>query len=231
MEGIGGRGQNPTNRAAVTPLPQGERETFLFFRLEFHMPKRTITAADIIPAAEYAKNRVQHRHDITAKKRNRRVEVGPYITFYFESYDTMWHQIQEMVYIEKGGAEQIPGELEAYNPMIPNGSELTATFMIEIDDPIRRARVLDGLGGIESAAFLKVGSETIQGTAEADLDRTREDGKASSVQFVHFPLTPEQIAAFSSPDAGVVIGFNHRNYGHMAILPENVRAELTTDFA
>jgi hypothetical protein len=194
------------------------------------MPKRIITAADILPAAEYAKNRAQLRRDITAKKRNRRVEVGPYISFYFESYDTMWHQIQEMVYIEKGGAEQVPGELEAYNPLIPNGSELTATFMIEIDDPIRRARVLDSLGGIENAAFLRVGGETIQCVAEADQDRTREDGKASSVQFVHFPFTAAQIAAFAQPNAEVVIGFNHRHYGHMAMLPENVRAELTTDF-
>lgn len=192
--------------------------------------KRSITASNIIPAAEYAKSRAQLRRDITAKKRNRRVEVGPDITFYFESYDTMWHQIHEMVYIEKGGAEQIPGELEAYNPLIPHGSELTATFMIEIDDPIRRARVLDTLGGIENAAFLKVGGETIQCVSEADQDRTREDGKASSVQFVHFPFTPDQIAAFASPDADVMLGFGHRNYGHMAILPENVRAELTTDF-
>ena len=193
------------------------------------MPKRRITAADIIPTAEYAGKRAQLRRDITAKKRNRRVEVGPYITFYFESYDTMWHQIQEMIYIEKGGAEQVPGELETYNPLIPNGAELTATFMIEIDDPIRRARVLSGLGGIENSAFIRVGSETILGVAEADQDRTREDGKASSVQFVHFPFTAAQIAAF--PTADVVLGFNHRNYGHMAIVPDNVRAELTTDFA
>ena len=194
------------------------------------MPKRLITPADILPAAEYAKNRAQLRRDITAKKRNRRVEVGPYITFYFESYDTMWHQVQEMVYIEKGGAEQVPGELEAYNPLIPNGTELTATFMIEIDDPIRRKRVLDGLGGVEDTAFLRIGTETIRGIAEADQDRTREDGKASSVQFVHFAFTAEQIATFGKTDAGVVIGFDHRNYGHMAIVPENVRAELMTDF-
>jgi hypothetical protein len=194
------------------------------------MPKRIITPTDILPAVEYAKNRAQLRRDITAKKRNRRVEVGPYITFYFESYDTMWHQVQEMVYIEKGGAEQVPGELEAYNPLIPNGSELTATFMIEIDDPFRRKRVLDGLGGIEEAAFLRVGGETIKGVAEADQDRTREDGKASSVQFVHFPFKADQIAAFCSPGAEVVLGFNHRNYGHMAIITEAVRAELTTDF-
>ncbi len=142
----------------------------------------------------------------------------------------MWLQVQEMLYIEKGGAEQIPGELEAYNPLIPNGSELTATFMVEIDDPIRRKRVLDGLGGIEETAFLRVGGETINGMPEADADRTSAEGKASSVQFVHFPFTVDQIVAFSSPNAEVVLGFNHVNYRHMAVITEAVRAELTTDF-
>jgi hypothetical protein len=197
---------------------------------EVAMAKHILTEADIIPNAEYAKNRVEWRKKITDKKRYRRVDVGPYITFYFECYDTMWLQVQEMVYIEKGGAEQIPGELEAYNPMVPNGSELTATFMIEIDDPIRRKRVLDGLGGIEDCAFLRVGGETIAGMAEADADRTSAAGKASSVQFVHFPFTADQIAAFSSPNAEVVLGFNHANYRHMAIINEAIRAELATDF-
>ena len=192
--------------------------------------KRALTEADILPAAEYARNRTEWRRKIGARKRNRRVEIGPHVTFYFECWDTMWLQVQEMVYIEKGGAEQIPGELDAYNPLIPNGSELTATFMIEIDDPIRRKRILDRLGGIENTAFIRVGGETIKGQAEADQDRTREDGKASSVQFVHFVFTPDQIAAFSSPDAEVLLGFNHANYGHMTILPEAVRAELTGDF-
>jgi hypothetical protein len=194
------------------------------------MAKRTLTESDIIPNAEYAKSRAEWRKKITIKKRNRRVDVGPYVTFYFECYDTMWLQVQEMVYIEKGGAEQIPGELEAYNPLVPNGSELTATFMIEIDDPIRRKRVLDGLGGIEETAFLRVGGETIIGVAEADADRTSAQGKASSVQFVHFPFTVDQIAAFSSPNAEVVLGFSHANYGHMTVVNEAVRAELTTDF-
>jgi hypothetical protein len=197
---------------------------------EVAMAKRTLTEADIIPNAEYTKSRSEWRKKITAKKRDRRVDIGPYITFYFECYDTMWLQVQEMVYIEKGGPEQIPGELEAYNPLVPNGSELTATFMIEIDDPIRRKRILDGLGGIEECAFLRVGGETILGTPEADADRTTTEGKASSVQFVHFSFTVDQIAAFSSPNAEVVLGFNHANYRHMAVLTEVVRAELTTDF-
>ena len=195
------------------------------------MAKHCLTEADIIPNAEYARTRSEWRKKITYKKRYRRVEVGPYITFYFECYETMWLQVQEMVYIEKGGAEQIPGELEAYNPLIPNGSELTATFMIEIDDPIRRKRILDGLGAIEESTFLRVGGETIVGVPEADADRTSAEGKASSVQFVHFPFTPKQIATFSSPNAEVVLGFNHANYRHMAVLSEAVRAELTTDFS
>jgi hypothetical protein len=194
------------------------------------MAKQALTEADIIPNAEYAKTRQEWRKNITKKKLNRRVEVGPHVTFYFECYETMWLQVQEMVYIEKGGAEQVPGELEAYAPLVPNGSELTATFMIEIDDPIRRKRVLDGLGGIEESAFLRIGGETIQGVAEADSDRTTADGKASSVQFVHFPFTPNQISAFSSPDAEIVLGFTHANYRHMAVISEAVRTELATDF-
>jgi hypothetical protein len=194
------------------------------------MAKRFLSESDIIPVAEYARDRRGYRAKVTAKKRNRRVDVGPYITFYFECYETMWLQVQEMVYIEKGGAEQIPGEIEAYNPLIPNGSELTATFMVEIDEPQRRKRVLDGMGGIEATAFLRVGGETIYGLPEADQDRTSADGKASSVQFVHFPFTVDQIAAFSSPGAEVVLGFGHENYKHMTVMSEAVRAELTGDF-
>lgn len=193
--------------------------------------KHSLTADDIIPTAEYAPRRVEHRRRISLRKRNRRVEIGPHVTFYFECWDSMWLQVQEMLYIEKGGAEQVADELEAYNPLIPKGMELVATFMIEIDDPIRRKRILDGLGGIEDTAFLRVGGEMVRCLAEADQDRTREDGKASSVQFVHFPFTADQVAAFSSPDAEVVLGFDHPNYRHMTVLPEAVRAELTGDFA
>jgi hypothetical protein len=195
------------------------------------MSKHILTAADILTAAEYAKNRTEHRRTVSAKKRNRRVAVGPHVTFYFECWETMWLQVQEMVYIEKGGAEQVPGELEAYNPLIPNGSELTATFMIEIDDPIRRKRVLDTLGGIEETAFIRVGSETIAGIAEADQDRSTADGKASSVQFVHFAFTPKQIAAFRIAGNEVVLGFSHPNYRHMVVLGDEVKTELYGDFA
>jgi hypothetical protein len=189
-----------------------------------------LTLADIIPAADYARDRREWKRKIAAIKRDRRVAVGPYVTFYFESRDTMWLQVQEMIYIEKGGMAQAKDELEAYNPLIPNGTELIATFMIEIDDPIRRKTVLDSVGGIEETAFLRVGGETIKGVPEADQDRTTAEGKASSVQFVHFPFTPAQVKAFRSGDGEAVLGFTHRNYGHMAVVSDAVRAALAKDF-
>ena len=192
--------------------------------------KHELTAADILPWAEYAKARAEHRSRVSAIKRNRRVEVGPYVTFYFESFDTMWLQVQEMLHIEKGGAEQLKDELAAYNPLIPKGRELVATFMIEIDDPLRRARVLAGLGGIEETAFFQLGASKIPALPEADQDRTTAEGKASSVQFVHFPFTQAQIAAFRQPGAQVILGFSHPAYSHMAVVAEATRAELAGDF-
>jgi hypothetical protein len=192
--------------------------------------KHELTAADILPIPEYGKIRDESRRKISERKRNRRIEVGPFVTFYFENYDTMWMQVHEMVYIEKGGAEQIREELAAYNPLIPKGRELVATFMIEINDPDRRARALATLGGIENTAFLTIGQERVAAMAEVDQDRTRDDGKASAVQFVHFPFTAAQIAAFRAPGAQVILGLGHTNYSHMAGMPENVRAELAGDF-
>jgi Protein of unknown function (DUF3501) len=192
--------------------------------------RHEITSADLLPVEEFARVRSERRRAIGARKRLRRVAVGPHVTFYFECLDTMWLQIQEMLHIERGGAAQIPDELAAYNPLIPNGTELVATFMIEIDDPVRRAAVLGRLGGIEATAFLRLAGETIRARAEADQDRSTADGKASSVQFVHFPFTQAQIAAFGVPHAEVVLGLDHPNYGHMAMLPEATRAELAGDF-
>lgn len=192
--------------------------------------RHNLTAADILSMTDYAKVRAETRRKIAARKQNRRVEVGPYVTFYFENYETMWLQVHEMLFIEKGGPAQVPDEIAAYNPLIPKGGELVATFMIEIDDPQRRATALSTLGGIENKAFLAIGGDRIFCRAEADQDRTREDGKASSVQFVHFDFSPAEIAAFRAPGAEVVLGFDHPKYGHMAVIPETVRAKLAGDF-
>ncbi len=192
--------------------------------------KREITPADILPWADYAKRRDAMRQEIVRKKKNRRLEVGPCATFYFECYETMLQQVQEMLHIEKGGEAQVADELRAYNPLIPKGAELVATVMFEIDDPIRRARMLGRLGGVENTMFIKLGEEKINGVAEQDQDRTNAEGKASSVQFVHFPFTREQIATFRTPGQMIVVGMEHENYAHMAVMSDAMRAELAGDF-
>ncbi len=194
------------------------------------MAKKEITPADILPLASYATQRAAMRQEIVRKKKNRRLEVGPCATFYFECYETMLQQVQEMLYIEKGGAAQVADELSAYNPLIPKGAELVATVMFEIDDPVRRANVLARLGGVEETMFIKLGDDKIIGAPEADQDRTNEAGKASSVQFVHFPFTRDQIARFKSAGQMIVVGMDHPNYGHMSVMPEAMRAELAQDF-
>ena len=193
--------------------------------------QRKIVPSDILPDADYAARRKDLRAAVIATKKNRRVEVGPYVTFYFENYETMWAQVHEMLRIEKGGAEQIGGELEAYNPLIPQGSELIATVMIEIEDGNRRARELGKLGHIEEAMFLEIGNAKIKGTPTEYEDRTTADGKTSSVHWIRFTFTPEQKAAFKAGSERVVLGVDHPNYGHMAVVPANVRDALAKDLA
>ena len=195
------------------------------------MPRadKTITPNDILSLEDYEAVRQEKRTDLVAMKKNRRMEVGPFATFYFENYDTMWHQIQEMLRIEKGGAEQLADELTAYNPLIPQGNELVATMMLEIDDEIRRANILARLGGIEETITLKIGDEVIQAVAEEDVDRTTAEGKTSSIHFLHFPMSAAQSAALTSGNAQVVLSIDREGYQHMAIMPDTVRAELAKD--
>ena len=189
-----------------------------------------ITEADIVAPEIYARERAERRRALIPIKRNRRVEVGPYATFYFENFETMLAQVHEMLHIERGGKEQIAGELEAYNPLIPQGSELIATLMIEIDEPQRRLTTLKKLAGIEESVYLMVGSARIMATPTDYQDRTSDDGKTSSVHWVRFSFTPEQIAAFKNPKETVILGLTHPQYGHMAVITPEVRAELAKDF-
>lgn len=193
--------------------------------------RREITRADVLSMDAYARVRKSSRQKVVEAKRHRTVDVGPVATFFFESYDSMWLQIHEMLFIEKGGEEQIPGELAAYNPLVPKGDELVATVMFQIDEPIRRKAFLAKLGGIEETAFLRFAGETVIATPEQDHDRTTAEGKASSVQFLHFRFTPEQIEKFRRPETEVVLGFKHPAYAHMAVLLEGTRAALAEDFA
>ncbi len=193
--------------------------------------KREITRADILPAERYAGERRELKRKIAAVKAKRRVEVGPFATFYFENYDTMWHQVHEMLYIERGGEQQIADELEAYNPLIPQGDELVTTVMFEIEDPARRDRELTRLGGIEHRIYLDIVGERAAAVADATRENTSPEGKASSVQFVHFPLSPAQKANFRAPGARVLCGIDHPNYGHISVIPDAVRAALAEDLA
>ena len=196
-----------------------------------HAARRQITRNDIMPLDEYGRIRKQHRAKLVEQKVKRRVHIGPHATLYFENYDTMWAQIQEMLYIERGGEEQIEGELSAYNPLIPQGSELVATMMIEIEDEAVRRATLNKLGHIEDMVVIKCAGQETVGVPEDDLDRTTEDGKTSSVHFLHFSFSEEQITAFTKTGSEVVIGIRHPEYGHMAVLTESTRAALANDFA
>ncbi len=189
-----------------------------------------IAPSDLLPADVYARERDSRRRALIPVKRNRRIEVGPFVTFYFENFATMLAQVQEMLHIERGGEAQIAGELEAYNPLVPQGSELIATMMIEIDEPPRRAAMLVKLAGIENCVWIQVGQERITASPTDYADRTTPEGKTSSVHWIRFSFTPAQIRAFSDPAASVVLGISHENYGHMAMISPEKRAALAKDF-
>jgi len=191
---------------------------------------KSLNRDDIMAMDDYAKERKERRKAVTETKKNRRLGIGPDATCYFESFETMWHQIHEMLYIERGGEEQIDDELRAYNPLIPNGRELVMTLMFEIDDPERRTRLLNGLGGVEETLTITVGDDVIRGIPEKDVDRTSAEGKASAIQFLHFPFSAEQVAGFKNPGNKIVVGIGHEKYGHMAVMPEPVREALSHDF-
>ena len=192
--------------------------------------KRVIQKEDIMPLEIYTPQRRELRKKIVEFKKDRRIPLGAYATFYFESFETMLAQVQEMLYIEKGGDEQLKDELTAYNPLVPNGKELTATLMFEIDNPVSRAAFLGKVGGIEEMVYLKVGEELIKAVPEEDVDRTSAEGKASSVQFIHFKFTDDQVKKFKSNSSQIEIGINHKEYSHSTKLSENTIKSLSTDF-
>ena len=192
--------------------------------------KRQIEKKDLLPSDVYVKSRKQIRKDLVEFKKDRRIALGPYATFYFESFETMVAQVQEMLHIEKGGDEQLKDELIAYNPLVPNGKELTATLMFEIDNPISRSAFLGKVGGIEEKIFMKINDEIIKAVPEEDVDRTSAEGKASSVQFIHFKLNDDQISKFKSDSATIELGIDHKEYTHTTRLAENSVKSLCADF-
>ncbi len=197
------------------------------------MPRdqRTITAEDIMDLGTYETIRADKRQENILRKKFRRLAVGPHVNVLFENWDTMWWQVQEMLRIEKGGDEQLVDELAAYNPMIPDGRELTCTLMFEIDEPAVRARVLGQLGGIETHFAITVDGERIAAEPEHDVERSRADGKTSSVHFLHFRFTDAQVAKWQSGRGQAMFHIEHPNYGHIALISEPMRRELGNDFS
>ena len=196
------------------------------------MPKdqKIIQKSDILAPEVYEKNRRQMRKELVEFKKDRRVPLGPYATFYFECYETMLAQVQEMLHIEKGGDEQLNDELTAYNPLIPNGKELVSTLMFEIDNPVIRATFLGKLGGVEENVFIKIDNDVIYGKPEIDVDRTSAEGKASSVQFIHFEFDQNQISKFKGNNVSIELGIDHKEYSHSTKLSESTIKALSSDF-
>ena len=195
------------------------------------MPREahTLTVDDIVSLEDYESVRLEKRQESISRKKFRRLSIGPFATIQFESWDSMWLQIQEMLRIEKGGNEQLADELEAYNPMIPNGSDFTGTLMFEIDDEERRTAFLKTLGGVDKHIHFVIGDQKITARPEQDVDRTRSDGKASAVQFLHFPLTSEQAALWKGGEEQVMIQIDHPNYGHAAIIGKECREDMARE--
>ena len=196
------------------------------------MPKdqKIIQKSDLLAPDVYEKNRRQMRKELVEFKKDRRVPLGPYATFYFECYETMLAQVQEMLHIEKGGDEQINDELTAYNPLIPNGKELVSTLMFEIDNPVIRATFLGKLGGVEENVFIKIDNDVIYGKPEIDVDRTSAEGKASSVQFIHFEFDQNQISKFKGNNVSIELGIDHKEYSHSTKLSDSTIKALSSDF-
>jgi hypothetical protein len=191
---------------------------------------KIIEKKDLVPHEVYEKNRKKIRKELVEFKKNRRVPLGPHATFYFENFDTMLAQIQEMLHIEKGGDEQLKDELNAYNPLVPKGNELVTTLMFEIDNPEIRSKFLGKVGGIEEKVFIQIGNEKISANPEADIDRTSDEGKASSVQFLHFKFSNDQVGKFKNSENPVVIGIDHELYNHTVKISDQARNELSKDF-
>ena len=193
-------------------------------------PRRLLPDA-LMPLDEYAGKRAHIRKHMVELKRGRRVAVGPFATFHFENYETMWAQVMEMLHIEKGGPAQIEGELDAYNPLIPQGGELIATLMLEIEDPARRSRELVRLAGIETSCYIQLGDQRLAATPTEYGERTSADGKTSSVHWIRFAFSTAAQQQFANPAIAAMLGIAHPAYGHIAVISAATRAALCKDFS
>ena len=192
---------------------------------------KKLSRSDLYSLEEYSTLRKEFRQQVIAHKKNRRVPLGDIAALYFEDRLTMQYQIQEMLRVERiFESEGIQEELDAYNPLIPDGGNLKATFMIEVADEDERRRRLADLKGIEDEVWLRVdGFDPVFAIADEDMDRENEE-KTSSVHFMRFELTPEMVVA-ARQGAALGVGISHAAYTmQLEPLPENIRTALVADF-
>ncbi|WP_018868062.1 MULTISPECIES: DUF3501 family protein [unclassified Thioalkalivibrio] len=190
-----------------------------------------LSREDLYSLEKYHEVRPQFRNEVMQHKRNRVVQVGPAVTLHFEDRKTMQYQIQEMLRVEKiFDSEGIQDELDAYNPLIPDGSNWKATMMVEYPDVDERKVQLSKLIGIELKTYVQVeGHDKVYPIANEDLDRETDD-KTSSVHFLRFELTPEMVSAAKS-GAAIAMGVEHENYSHrLDAVSEGTRESLASDF-
>jgi hypothetical protein len=196
------------------------------------MSAQKLKREDLYTLEKYAEIRPEFRARVMEHKRDRRAQVGPHATFHFEDRLTMHYQVQEMLRAERiYEAAGIMEELEAYNPLIPDGSNWKATFMMEYEDPEERARELARLIGVEDKVWIRVEDHSkVYAVADEDLERENAS-KTSSVHFLRFELTPAMVTD-AKQGAPIALGIDHPAYTHAAApLPENVRASLVEDLA
>ena len=190
-----------------------------------------IDVSDLYTLEQYARHRIDFRAKVMEHKKYRQLAIGPHLTLYFEDRLTIQYQIQEMLRVERiFEPEGIQEELEAYNPLIPDGRNLKATMMIEYAEPQERALRLAEMVGIENKIWLQVaGHDRIAPVADEDLERS-EPGKTAAVHFLRFEFTPEMIATLRG-GAALAAGVDHNVYRHIVqSVPENIRLSLLKDF-
>ncbi len=191
---------------------------------------KTLTHEDLYSLEQYARARPEFRARVIAHKKSRLVELGAHATLHFEDRLTMQYQVQEMLRLERMfEPEPIQEELDVYNPLIPDGSNWKATFMVEYADAEERKTRLAQLIGIEKAVWVQVADfSRVHPIANEDLDRETED-KTSSVHFLRFELTPAMIAALKA-GAALTMGIDHPDYQANVMPPDAVRVSLIDDF-
>ena len=191
-----------------------------------------LTPDDLFSLEDYARGRAEFRAKVIEHKKDRQLHLGENATLYFEDRLTMQYQVQEMLRIERiFEPDGIADELEAYNPLIPDGDNWKATFMLEFPDESERRVQLQRLRGIENAVWLRVGGfEKIFAVADEDLERT-DDSKTSAVHFMRFQVADDLIAALKD-GAALSAGIDHDVYwAELNPVPENIRDSLISDLS